>query len=133
MNKLLLKSFWILAVSTFLVACGDDSSDSLGTSAKGDYCKVVKKRPFTIESVQKGVFSQTTFEYDEGMVLETVWFDRASAVDAVCSVYKNDSDYRNVRCEDRYVFAIAAEEMTSDQFNEFTGALREACEGVSGE
>lgn len=131
MNKLLQKSFVALAASVFLMACGDDSSDSFGGGAKEDYCKVVQKDPLVIEAVEDGFFSKTTFEYVDGEITETIEFKNHDAVELACSNYKKDYDYKSVECNDKSIVAVGKETFTASEYKRMMDAFASACEEVN--
>jgi len=131
MNKLLQKSFVALAASVFLMACGDDSSDSFGGGAKEDYCKVVQKDPLVIEAVEDDFFSKTTFEYDDGEITETIEFKNHDAVELACSNYKKDYDYKSVECNDKSIVAVGKETFTASEYKRMMDAFASACEEVN--
>ena len=131
MNKLLQKSFVALAASVFLMACGEDSSDSFGGGAKEDYCKVVQKDPLVIEAVEDGFFSKTTFEYDDGEITETIEFKNHDAVELACSEYAKDSDYRSVECSDKSIVAVGKKTFTASEYKRMMDTFASACEEVN--
>ena len=131
MNKLLQKSFVALAASAFLVACSDDSSDSFGEGAEGVSCTVVKKDPLVIEAVEEGFYSKTTFEFDDGDVIETVEFENHKAVQLACSQYTKDSDYKSVECSDKSIVAVGKETFTASEYKRMMDAFASECEKMS--
>lgn len=131
MNKLLQKSFVALAASVFLMACGDDSSDSFGGGAKEDYCKVVQKDPLVIEAVEYGFYSKTMFEFDNGDVVETVEFESHQAAELACSEYAKDSDYRSVECSDKSIVAVGKKTFTASEYKRMMDTFASACEEVN--
>lgn len=131
MNKLLQKSFVAFAASVFLMACGDDSSDSFGGGAKEDYCKVVQKDPLVIEAVEYGFYSKTMFEFDNGDVVETVEFESHQAAELACSEYAKDSDYRSVECSDKSIVAVGKKTFTASEYKRMMDTFASACEEVN--
>ena len=131
MNKLLQKSFVALAASAFLVACSDDSSDSFGEGAEGVSCTVVKKDPLVIEAVEEGFYSKTTFEFDDGDVIETVEFENHKAVQLACSQYTKDPDYKSVECSDKSIVAVGKETFTASEYKRMMDAFATECEKMS--
>ena len=130
MNKLLQNGIVMLAASAFLLACSDDSSDDFGTEANGNSCKVIKKDPFVIETVEDGFHSTTTFVLDDGDVVKTVEFDDTKTMSRACSQYEKDSDYRSVRCEGKTIVAIGEDEFSSSEFKRFVNSIVSMCEDI---
>lgn len=115
--------------SLWLVACGDNTS---GTSPQDDYCKVVSKNPFVVESVENGYFSTTSFKYEDQKMVEKVEFDNAKAAKLACASYQSDSDYGNVVCNSSSVVAISRDRMSMDEYKEFLSLISTMCDDVAG-
>ncbi len=129
MNKLLQKSFVALAASVFLMACGDDSSDSFGGGAKEDYCNVISEDPLVVETSEDGVYSKTSFDFKDSKVRETIKLNSSEATELACSNYKSDPDYSSVVCEDNTVIAVGGKDFSYSEFEIFKQLVIDACDG----
>lgn len=117
--------------SLCLIGCGDSSSSS-AQGAGRNYCKVVKKNPLVIESVDEGFFSRSTFSFDDNQVIQTVEFENPAAVKTACSMYKSDSDYGTVICNDNSIIAVGKDKMTRADYDSLMNEFANACERTYG-
>ena len=120
--------------SLFLCACGSDStSDNPVWLNKNNYCKVVSKDPLVIEMVEDGVFSKTTLSFKDGVVTETVEFESSSVAKEACTMYKMDSDYGMVTCQDKKITAEGEETLSALDFNDLKQSFIDGCEDYNDE
>ena len=113
--------------SLCLIGCGDSSSSS-AQGAGRNYCKVVKKDPLVIESVEDGFFSKSSFSFDENLLVETVEFENSAALKEACSIYKSDSDYGTVICNANSIIAVGKAEMTRADYDSLMNEFADDCE-----
>ena len=118
------------AYSMVLVACGDDSSSSSPQVAP-DYCKIVSKDPFVMESFENGSYSKKTYRYEEEKLVEKVEFKESLAAKVACASYEDDDKYGNVICNSNSVVAIEKDKMSEREFRELLALYSTMCEDFS--
>ena len=128
------KMVWSVALlCASLLGCGDSTSDTTisSTPLNEDYCEVISKEPLVVKAVERGIFRTTTFKYENEKVVEKAEFKSAEKMESACLVYRENSNYSSVVCNDKSIVAVRKDIKTSDGYDDFVLAFSTMCDDLT--
>lgn len=113
-----------------IIGCGNDSSPAQGSYQAS--CQVISTDPLVMESLEQGIYSKTSFRYEDERAFQTVEFENSDIAKQACSSYKRDSDYGSVICNANTVVAVSDEKLSSSEYKRLVDMYLSSCKRIGG-